>query len=209
MTNQMVLAFPVELLDKIGRFQGYTLTIHQYLPMLLDPTNNLFMERESAENDIRFKQIIPYVVLRYRDTIFNYVRGKKSTESRLVSNRSIGVGGHIESDDRSLFHSDHDLYLEAARREVNEEVELGSSYSEKVVALINDDSNDVGRVHLGIVHIWDIAEPKVKKREGLITQAGFFSIKELKDRFDELESWSQIALQVLEDPNTPRYQQPS
>ena len=117
MSNQMVLVFPVELLDSIGRFQGYTLDSQKYVPVLLDPVNNQFMDRDLAEKDFEYKQIIPYVVLRFGDSVFSYVRGKKSTESRLVSNRSIGVGGHIEPNDRSLFHSDQDLYLEAARRE--------------------------------------------------------------------------------------------
>ena len=206
--SQMVLVFPVELLAKFGRFQGYTLDTQRYLPLLLDPTNNLFMDRDHAEKDVRYKQIIPYVVLRCGDSVFSYVRGKKSTESRLVSSRSIGVGGHIEPDDRSLFHSDHDLYLEAARREVNEEVELESPYVEFIVALINDDSNDVGKVHLGIVHIWDVAEPKVKKREGLITQAGFSPLENLQARIGELETWSQIALKVLAEPRVPHWKSP-
>jgi hypothetical protein len=55
------------------------------------------------------------------------------------------------------------------------------------------------------MHIWDVAEPKVTKREGLITQAGFASIEELKKNITELETWSQIALKVLEDPNVPSW----
>ena len=107
--------------------------------------------------------------------------------------------------DQNLFSSDRDMYLEAARREVNEEVKLDTMYCEKVVALINDDSTEVGKVHLGIMHIWDVAEPKVMKREGLITQAGFVAIAELKKYVDELETWSRIALQVMEDPNVPSW----
>ena len=167
--------------------------------------NNLFLDRVSAETDHAYKQLIPYVVLRFRDSVFSYVRGKKSTESRLIAQRSIGVGGHIEPSDQSLFSSDRDMYLEAARREVNEEVKLDTMYHEQVVALINDDSTEVGKVHLGIMHIWDVAEPKVTKREGLITQTGFVAIEELKKYINELETWSQIALQVLEDPNVPSW----
>jgi predicted NUDIX family phosphoesterase len=122
--------------------------------------------------------------------------------------RSIGVGGHIEPIDQSLFSSDRDMYLEAARREVNEEVRLDSPYHESIVALINDDSSDVGKVHLGIMHIWDLAEPKVMKREGLITQAGFVPIESLKRNLEELETWSRIALQVLDDPSVPKWRHP-
>jgi predicted NUDIX family phosphoesterase len=166
------------------------------------------MARDLAEEDQGYKQLIPYVVLRHHDSVFAYVRGKKSSESRLVAMRSIGVGGHIEPADQSLFSSDRDMYLDAARREVSEEVRLDCPYHEKIVALINDDSTDVGKVHLGIMHIWDLAEPKVTKREGLITQSGFVPIASLKANLEELETWSRIALQVLDDPSVPKWSHP-
>lgn len=206
--DSSVLVVEVGKVDDIGSFQGYVTNVMDYLFVLLGPQNNLFLLRTQAEQDIRYKQLIPYVVLRYRDAMFSYVRGKRSSESRLVAMRSIGVGGHIEPADQSLFSSDQDMYLEAARREVTEEVRMDSPYHESIVALINDDSTDVGKVHLGIMHIWDLAEPKVTKREGLITQSGFVPIKRLKANLGELETWSRIALQVLEDPSVPRWSQP-
>ena len=203
--HSSVLVVGSRALDCVGPFQGYVSNVHDYLAVLLSPQNNFFLLRTQAEQDIRYKQLIPYVVLRYRDTAFSYVRGKRSSESRLVAMRSIGVGGHIEPADQSLFSSDRDMYLEAARREVSEEVQLDSPYYESIVALINDDSTDVGKVHLGIMHIWDLAEPKVTKREGLITQSGFVSIESLKANLEELETWSRIALQVLDDPSVPKW----
>ena len=203
--TQMVLVFESALLDRFGRFQGYSMEVDRYLPVVLDPSNNHFMEREKAEQDPRFKQLIPYVILRYQDSVFTYVRGKRSSEARLVAMRSIGLGGHIEPADRSLFSSDEHLYLEAAKREVDEEVELSTSYAERIVALLNDDSTEVGNVHFGIVHVWDVAEPSVKKREGLITQAGFTPLDNLKVCEGELETWSQFAVQVLGDPRVPPY----
>lgn len=206
--EQMVLVSKRELIDALGTFQGYTMNVERYLSILLDRKNNYFLARDLAEEDEFHKQIIPYVVFRYLDSVFTYVRGKKSSESRLVAMRSIGVGGHIEPIDQSLFSSDRDMYLEAARREVSEEVRLDSPYHEGIVALINDDSTDVGKVHLGIMHIWDLAEPKVTKREGLITQAGFVSIESLNANLEELETWSRIALQVLDDPGVPKWRSP-
>ena len=203
--GQLVLVCESSLISRINSFQGYSVRISDYLGTLLNPRNNFFLDRVSAEKDHDYKQLIPYVVLRYSNSVFSYVRGKKSSESRLVAQRSIGVGGHIEPSDQSLFSSDRDMYLDAARREVNEEVKLDTMYREHVVALINDDSTEVGKVHLGIMHIWDVAEPKVSKREGLITQAGFVGIGELKKNVSELETWSQIALKVLEDPLVPRW----
>jgi len=204
---QLVLVFEAALLDRLGRFEGYSLEPGRYLPTLLDPSNNHFMDRERAEQDPRYKQIIPYVVLRFRDSVFHYVRGKRSSEARLRAMRSIGLGGHIEPVDRSLFASDNQSYLDAAKREVEEEVELATPYRERVVALLNDESTDVGRVHFGIVHLWDVAEPTVRKREGLITQAGFVSIQSLKKDPDGLEGWSCLALEALRDPEVPGYEE--
>jgi predicted NUDIX family phosphoesterase len=203
--QSLVLVIETDSLEKAGIFQGFRICPEHRLSLVLNSQNNFFIPRSQAEVNPRYKQLIPYVVLRYRDSVFSYVRGKKSTESRLIAQRSIGVGGHIEPSDQSLFSSDREMYLEAAHREVNEEVKLDTMYREHVVALINDDSTDVGKVHLGIMHIWDVAEPKVTKREGLITQAGFASIEELKKNITELETWSQIALKVLEDPNVPSW----
>lgn len=206
--DSSVLVVACKTVDRIGAFQGYITDPQTYLSVILDPQNNFFEPRSKAEKDIHHKQLIPYVVLRYRDSIFSYVRGKRSSESRLVAMRSIGVGGHIEPADLNLFTSDREMYLEAARREVNEEVELESSYIEHMSALINDDSTDVGKVHLGIMHIWDLAEPKVRKREGIITQSGFLTLDELDSRREELEAWSQIALRALRDPLVPSYRSP-
>lgn len=204
--DQMVLVFEAAIIEHLGKFQGYTLEVERYLPTILNPTNLFFMHRNAAEHDPRYKQLIPYVVLRFRDSVFSYVRGKQSGEARLVAKCSIGLGGHVEPKDYNLFSfNNRDFYYEAAKREVNEEVELGAPYVEHIVAIINDDSNDVGKVHFGIVHVWDLAEPKVRKREGEITQASFVPIESLRAAIDELETWSQIALKILEDPRVPRY----
>ena len=203
--DSSVLVVEASKVDQVGSFQGYVTNLQDYLSVFFSPQNNLFIFRTQAEQDTRYKQLIPYIVLRHESSVFNYVRGKKSSESRLVAMRSIGVGGHIEPSDLNLFSSDRDMYLEAARREVNEEVELSSPYVEHIVALINDDSTEVGKVHLGIMHIWDLAEPKVCKREGLITQSSFVPIETLKANLDELETWSQIALRALADPRIPQW----
>ena len=175
--NQLVLVFESDLLNQVGHFQGYSHNVDNYLPILLDPANNKYMDRDQAEQDPTYKQIIPYIILRYQDTVFSYVRGKASSESRLIAKRSIGLGGHIEPADRNLFASDRDAYLQAAKREVDEEVALDTIWVERVVAVLNDEHSAVGKVHFGIVHLWDVAEPHVKKREGLITQSGFFPIE--------------------------------
>ena len=192
-----ILVIKTELLERLGPFQGYTLAVERYLPTLLDPAHHHYMPREEAEHDPRTKQLIPYVVLRCGPSAFAYVRGARGGEARLVARRSIGLGGHIELQDQAQGSA----YDEGVRREIAEEVEIGSPYRERIVALINDDSNDVGRVHLGVVHLWDLAAPAVRPREAEIAEAGFAPIAELQQGAERLETWSQIALQVLADPS--------
>ena len=108
--------------------------------------------------------------------------------------RSIGVGGHISEQDNALFDSP---YREAMFREVAEEVHLESAYEERCLGLINDDSTPVGQVHLGIVHLFTLAEPRVRRREQALTQAGFAAIAELRRQRGNFESWSQFVLAEL------------
>jgi predicted NUDIX family phosphoesterase len=82
-------------------------------------------------------------------------------------------------------------------REVAEEVHLDSSYEERCLGLINDDSTPVGQVHLGIVHVFELAEPKVRRREQALTRAGFAPVAELRRQQDEFESWSRFVLEAL------------
>src|SRR5262249_1847359 len=167
-----------------------------YLPQLLDPQHLSYRPRAEVETDPTFKQLVPYVVLRWREQVFHYTRGKRATETRLQALRSVGVGGHISADDSGLFHSP---CREALFRELAEEVRLESPYEEHCLGLINDDSTPVGQVHLGIVHVLDLAEPKVQRREQALTRAGFAPLAELRRQRAEFETWSQFVLDVLED----------
>lgn len=201
--SEDVLVVPARLLREVGYFQGYTTDVERYLAAFFAPGNSGFIPRERAEQDPEHKQLIPYVVLVCGDTVFSYTRGSGSGEKRLVARRSLGVGGHINPADDTLFAKAADIYREAARREVEEEVRVESEYSERIVALINDDSTSVGQVHLGIVHRWDLKEPRVVKRERQITKAEFLPLARLGELRPQMESWSQIALDILADPTRP------
>jgi predicted NUDIX family phosphoesterase len=189
--DERVLVVPTTVFHDAGVFQGFNPHVHDYLPRLLNPRHLSYRPRSVVETDPSFKQIVPYVALKWWDQVFTYTRGKRATETRLQALRSIGVGGHIRADDGNLF--DHP-YREAMFREVAEEVDLQSAYSEKCIGLINDDSTPVGQVHLGIVHVFELAEPKVQRREQALTRAGFVPVAELKSQPEELETWSQFVL---------------
>ena len=100
--------------------------------------------------------------------------------------------------DEHLFALDRDAYNEAVQREVAEEVHLEAKSTNHVVALINDDATEVGRVHLGVVHVFRLDSDAARKREAQITEAGFLSPDELRARRDMLETWSQYCLDGLD-----------
>src|SRR5690349_19773863 len=94
-SGERVLVVPTAVFHELGLFQGFRPEAADLLPQLLDPRHVSYRPRAEMENDPTFKQIIPYVILRWRDQLFHYMRGKRGTESRLQALRSIGVGGHI------------------------------------------------------------------------------------------------------------------
>jgi predicted NUDIX family phosphoesterase len=188
---ERVLVVPTAVFHRIGSFQGFNPRIQQYLDILLEPKHLSYRPRAQVESDPTYKQIVPYVVLMWENQVFHYTRGKRATETRLQALRSVGVGGHISADDRSLFDSP---YREAMFREVAEEVYLETAYSERCIGLINDDTTAVGQVHLGIVHVFDLAEPKVARREQVLTRSGFATLADVQAQADEFESWSQFVL---------------
>ena len=81
---------------------------------------------------------------------------------------------------------------------MNEEVKIDTPFEDQIVALLNDDTSEVGRVHLGIVHVFKVAEPKVEKREAMITGLTFLAKEELLARREAMETWSQICLDSLD-----------
>jgi predicted NUDIX family phosphoesterase len=100
--------------------------------------------------------------------------------------------------DESLFALDEAAYRAGVEREVNEEIKINSPFEDRIVALLNDDTTEVGCVHLGIVHVFKLAEPKIEKREAMITGLTFLRKEELLARRETMESWSQICLDSLE-----------
>src|SRR5438105_11992189 len=196
--NENVLVVRRSLFDQLGSFQGINFESHKYLDAFLSRGNNFFLPRPEAENNPAYKQIIPYALIAFENTVVYYVRGKKAGEQRLVAKGSIGIGGHMNETDESLFAMDEDAYRAGVEREVNEEIKIDTSFEDRIVALLNDDSTEVGQVHLGIVHIFKLKEPKVQKREAMITGLTFLTKEELMSRRESLESWSQICLDSLD-----------
>lgn len=196
--DENVLVFPRSLFEQLGAFQGFNSNVNHYLPAILNPKNNSFMVRAQAETNPAVKQIIPYVVITDGKSVLHYVRGKKAGEQRLVAKGSVGIGGHINDEDHTLFAFGMQAFQDAVKREVCEELAIQGEFNARPVGLINDDSTEVGRVHFGVVHVLFCTPEQVKKNEQVITQVEFVSIEELKAKREQMETWSQLCLDNLD-----------
>ncbi len=196
--NEHVMVVPTTLFHDCGYFQGFTANTARYLDTLLDPAHTRYLPRTQMEQDPAYKQLIPYCIFQHtaqdgRPWLFHYRRGTKQGESRLHSKRSIGIGGHISTVDLG----DHSPYEVGMKRELEEEVVIDSPFTQQCVGMINDDENEVGQVHLGIVHVLDLERPHVRSRETDISESGFSLAEDLVTEIHEFETWSQICLRSL------------
>ena len=202
--TERVLVVPTELFRRLGYFQGFSGLVDRYLGELFSPANTRYRPRHEVERDPAFKQLIPYVLFTHRDpqgrlTVFQYTRGPGQVEDRLHRKRSVGIGGHISTAD-----CDADgrgaPYEIGMQREVDEEVIVETPYTASCVGLINDDLTEVGQVHLGVVHRFEVEYPAVRPRERDITEAGFRPVEEILADMSGFETWSQICMLVLFGP---------
>lgn len=191
---EQVLVVPTLLFHEIGHFQGFREEIEPYMKTLLDPMHTSYRPRDEMEEDLSYKQLIPYCIFVHDGNVFNYRRGTAQGESRLHSKRSVGVGGHICTLDKD---GKNHAYMEGMEREIDEEILIKGGYQSKCVGLINDDETEVGKVHLGIVHIFELEQAKVSPKEASMLEAGFSSPEELLSEQDQFETWSQICLDAL------------
>lgn len=201
---EQVLVIRRALFDELGSFHGLNSDINRYLPIFLQPGNHFFVPRPEAEEDPSLKQLIPYVVVTAGDKILHYRRGSGSGETRLLKKGSVGIGGHINDGDGLGDAFDAAAYQRALMRELQEEISIASTFIERPLALLNDDSNPVGAVHLGIVHQCQLASPEVSANEEAIAELGFFTLEELNGRHDQLETWSQLVVKGWNDLRTIR-----
>ena len=195
-TEERVLCFERKLLEELGVFQGLSLEVEKYLPVVTAPSHILYLNRSDAEHDKRYKQLIPYVLVICADKILRYRRGRGGQETRLRGLYSVGVGGHISEEDDGLFSNDRG-YQDGMRRELQEEVAIDEG-QETTVAVINDDSTEVGCVHFGVVHVLQVADERVAgRRSGIVAPEFVPMVEAIKDA-SNYESWSRYCLERLD-----------
>jgi predicted NUDIX family phosphoesterase len=197
-TEERVLCFERKLLEELGVFQGLSLEVEKYLPVVTSASQLVYLNRSEAEQDKRYKQLIPYVLLICKDKILRYRRGKGGQETRLHGLYSVGVGGHISEEDHQLPGLfSNNLYQEGMRRELKEEVAI-DAVNGPAVAAINDDSTEVGRVHFGVVHVARVPDETVAGRCIGIAGPEFIPIADAVKEPSGYESWSRFCLEHLE-----------
>ena len=134
-----------------------------------------------------------------RDSL-HYIRGKSGGESRLHAQGSLGIGGHINPVDERADPLGRATYMAGVAREIDEELALPSQPEQQIVALLNDDSNAVGRVHLGFVHLFDLESEEAQAREDALSELQFKSTADLRGPlYDTLESWSRFCVDAMDE----------
>lgn len=155
-------------------------------------TNNQeYMLRSLAETDPSYKQIIPYMIFKYSNTYFVMQRKSTASEQRLANKLSLGIGGHMRKEDmqgKTIF--------DWARREFEEEVSYCGNLNITTLGALNDDSSDVGKVHLGLALLLEGDNDQIfikdEHKNGML-----LTKQECLEKFEQFETWSQMVLQIL------------
>ena len=212
--EQIVVVQRKELFnDEKLTFQGLETNREKLIQLNLNIDSNYTVKRRGDKNDVishpeenmeinhNYKQPIPYAVLKRGNEIFVYERLQAGGESRLHNKLSIGVGGHMNLPEYSDLNPQwYDLLLDNMFREINEEIKFEKEIEEPkyhILGMINDDADSVGKVHLGILAIFDIDVDNDVSVKEIDQLAGYFmNIDVLKqsEYYDRMESWSKIVL---------------
>jgi predicted NUDIX family phosphoesterase len=211
--SEKIAVVPVTLFEECGYFEGFNADIDAYV-RLLKPALVRFKPREAMEEDPTWKQLIPYVILTKtlgdHEVYFSYQRGKGQGEERLHGKHSIGVGGHVNDEDCGT-HGDP--FMAGLWREIFEEVMLTPvmdpltsakqeivvpQYKLKRVGFVNDDKDDVGKVHLGVVCKLYVDKFTVQPAETDMDNVRWWDLETLRKGRESYEGWSQICIDALD-----------
>ncbi|MFO7942512.1 MAG: hypothetical protein R6U92_07720 [Bacillota bacterium] len=202
MTEETIVVVRRDRLPERAKFSGVRPGARPFLEAL---TRDWFpAPRTRAEDCPEWKQPIPYIVVRRGRSIFTTVRSDDGLERRLRNKTSIGIGGHLRPLEGESFE---DLLLRNAHRELNEELVIEPALTLEELAtrlqflgVINDEGNEVGRCHLGFLYLLDLdPSTRVSVRETDKLRGSFLKLQDIP-RGEATETWSQLALKLLEEP---------
>ena len=155
-------------------------------------THGRFVDRPMAEEDPGLKQLIPYVVVRDGELVYLMERTAAGGDPRLHGKASIGVGGHLNPVDDG-----EDPLADGLRREWSEELVADWEPEFRLVGLLNDDSNPVGSVHLGVVFEVQADGRQVEVRERDKLSGRFATVAEVRSAVARMETWSRLVADYL------------
>lgn len=168
---------------------------------LLESAGLWFGPRRMLEELESYRQVIPYIVLRVGDRLVRYRRTPAGGEARLHGRTSVGLGGHVDLADAKSSGERFDLLgtvEEAAGREMREELGDVVCLRRRWVGLLVDNDTPVGRVHIGLIGMWDIDGLPDRASEDAVGEVAAVSLTDLKDDSASLETWSALLLPWLE-----------
>lgn len=151
-----------------------------------------FTSRGPVETNFNYKQIIPYLIFTHDGKYFLMQRQAKASESRLASKYSLGIGGHLRQEDLQ-----GNSFFEWAQREFHEEVNYAGTLEVTPLGVLNDDSNDVGKVHIGFVLLLKGNSPDISIKSELAA-GSLLSLDECKAKYAAMETWSQLAFDFIQ-----------
>ena len=189
MTDELVFVVPrSSIADEAGWYGIRTDDLDGFLAAL--ERDGRYEARTAMEVDPSFKQVIPYLVLRDGERFFLMRRTRAGVDARLHDRYSIGVGGHLNPGDGGV--------LGGLRREWHEELAADFEPEFRLVGLLNDDTTDVGAVHLGAVYVADATGHPVEIRETDKLSGAFAEPHEVAAVVDRMETWSRLCFEFLE-----------
>lgn len=214
--SEYVLCIPSSKLDKAGRFQGFSKDA-KVLESLFADEDFAYLSRSEVESDESVKQLVTYSIVAYGPNpgnmvFFSYTRGGPGGEDRLKRKLSVGIGGHVSGDQVSFKLDPDDPFPDMpwynrfrceAMREIDEEISHNSRIPRlNLWGLINDDSDPVGRVHLGLVFVFTCTDPDIGSNDEAVSDGRMLTYGQIMANYDRYESWSKIVIDSVIKPIT-------
>jgi predicted NUDIX family phosphoesterase len=196
--NQKIIVVKKDILFGNDYFQGFKWDVEVgYERRIL--SNMEVMRRGDAETNPEFKQPIGYSVIFNDGKVVAYQRSSKGGEKRLHGKWAWGFGGHVEPSD----NSNKNPMRDSTSRELHEELLFREAVitGPKVIGYINDDTNDVGKVHFGILYSFDVICDEILPKDSEIERIKLCTVAELEEMCSspdfDVESWSRISMEPL------------
>lgn len=192
---ESVLAVDTSEVQKYLKDKKYSLLTENKDDILQTIYNNYkFLIREEVEDDLNYRQIIPYCLLNFGEKYILFERLKKQSEMRLHLKFSLGAGGHINEQDNAS--QPFKIIENCIQRELDEEIIVNYNISENItyIGALNDEMSEVSKSHLGLLFEIKLKDSYFQVRETNKMTAQWLTVTDIYSKYDTLENWSKITL---------------